>query len=213
MTITDEQVGRLFKKMGQLGEVCSVDLKKAAQAFLSWDPQRAREVEEGGDAFQQSLEVLEEETLKIIALHQPVASDLRRVIHTFKLGQELERLHSYIARIGRKTRKMCESSAAIPISDNYKNQFKVVQTMLDAVVSHFMDPQSKLVAAELENQQKECNILKKSIKAEVEAMVSAEIDNPSPILMMQGISRRLDNMAKLLLDIWQEVTDYSQLRR
>jgi phosphate transport system protein len=51
---------------------------------------------------------LEEECLKILALHQPVAGDLRLVVSILKINNDLERVGDYAVSIADSARDLCE---------------------------------------------------------------------------------------------------------
>lgn len=50
---------------------------------------------------------IEEECLKVIALHQPVAADLRFLISCIKINNELERIGDQAVNIGHRVKKLC----------------------------------------------------------------------------------------------------------
>jgi phosphate transport system protein len=52
----------------------------------------ARQVMNGDDAIDEAENHIEEECLKLLALHQPVAIDLRRIASALKINSELERM-------------------------------------------------------------------------------------------------------------------------
>lgn len=51
---------------------------------------------------------IEEECLKILALHQPVAVDLRRTATVLKINSELERIADLAVNIAERTNALCE---------------------------------------------------------------------------------------------------------
>jgi phosphate transport system protein len=67
-------------------------LHKAIRALQERDAELAREVIAGDDRIDADENHVEEECLKILALHQPVAVDLRRVTAAMKVNGELERM-------------------------------------------------------------------------------------------------------------------------
>jgi phosphate transport system protein len=64
----------------------------AIDALQSRQPALARKVIEGDSAIDEEENHVEEECLKLLALHQPVASDLRRITAALKINNELERM-------------------------------------------------------------------------------------------------------------------------
>ena len=82
----------LRKRLLSLGALVETSIGKATAAFLDLDAANAQEGV-SGDTEVDSAEVrLEEECLKILALHQPVAGDLRFVVAVLKINSDLERM-------------------------------------------------------------------------------------------------------------------------
>jgi phosphate transport system protein len=67
-------------------------LHKAIRALQERDAELATEVIEGDNQIDEDENRVEEECLKMLALHQPVAIDLRRIAAAMKINGELERM-------------------------------------------------------------------------------------------------------------------------
>jgi phosphate transport system protein len=67
-------------------------IHKAIQALQERDPNLAREVIAGDSQIDREENHIDEECLKILALHQPMASDLRRIIAALMINTDLERM-------------------------------------------------------------------------------------------------------------------------
>jgi phosphate transport system protein len=67
-------------------------LHKAIRALQERDAELAHEVIEGDNQIDEDENHVEEECLKMLALHQPVAIDLRRIAAAMKINGELERM-------------------------------------------------------------------------------------------------------------------------
>ena len=63
---------------------------------------------------------IEQECLRILALFEPVASDLRRMATVLKVNRDWERIADLSARIARRTRKLAKRSGAVPVPDELK---------------------------------------------------------------------------------------------
>src|SRR5215471_12946140 len=64
----------------------------AARALITRDAALAQQVIDGDPAIDREENHVEEECLKMLALHQPVAVDLRRIAAALKINNELERM-------------------------------------------------------------------------------------------------------------------------
>src|SRR6202035_838067 len=67
-------------------------LHKAIRALQERDPELSEEVIVGDKQIDEDENRVEEECLKMLALHQPVAIDLRRIAAAMKINGELERM-------------------------------------------------------------------------------------------------------------------------
>lgn len=60
---------------------------------------------------------IERECLKVLALHQPVASDLRRVAAVLKISGDLERMGDLARHIAKRVKKLADDPLAFPIPE------------------------------------------------------------------------------------------------
>ncbi len=67
-------------------------IHKAIRALQERDTDAAREVIDGDNQIDEEENHVEEEGLKMLALHQPVAIDLRRIAAALKINTDLERM-------------------------------------------------------------------------------------------------------------------------
>ncbi len=101
-----ESVLRLAGEVEQrLSEVLKATERRDKAALMSW-MDRDSEIDEREV-------VIEEECLKILALHQPVAKDLRFVIAVLKINNDLERIGDIVANIADRGVRL----TAFPVTD------------------------------------------------------------------------------------------------
>src|SRR5437016_1164374 len=75
---------------------------KAVRALQTRDPDLASEVIAGDGQIDREDNHINEECLKILALHQPVASDLRRITAAMMITTDLERMGDLAEEIGER---------------------------------------------------------------------------------------------------------------
>ncbi|MFH1699678.1 MAG: phosphate signaling complex protein PhoU [Candidatus Zixiibacteriota bacterium] len=98
------EIERLKKKILHLAAMVEESLQIAVKSIMEYDIVRADKVIES-DPKVDSLEVeVEEECLKILALHQPVAADLRYIIAVLKINNDLERIADLAVNIAERTK-------------------------------------------------------------------------------------------------------------
>lgn len=103
-----EQLSANLLRMGGLAEAM---IKDAGRAVVSRDAQLAQSVIDRDHEMDRLEQACEREAVRILALRQPMASDLRNVIGSIKLADALE-------RIGDLARNIAVRSIAVGDSDN-----------------------------------------------------------------------------------------------
>jgi phosphate transport system protein len=73
-----------------------------------------KSVEEQSDREEVRIEL---ECLRILALYEPVASDLRRLATILKVNRDWERIADLAARIARRARKLAKKSESLPVPE------------------------------------------------------------------------------------------------
>ena len=80
----------------------------AIRALQERDADLARQVIAGDDAIDKQDNRIEEECLKMLALHQPVALDLRRITAVLKINTDLERMADLAVDIAERALRLAE---------------------------------------------------------------------------------------------------------
>jgi phosphate transport system protein len=83
---------KLKKHLLAVGALVEEAVGKATEALLERRLEYISEVVEGDDRIDREEVLVDEDCLKILALHQPVASDLRFIIAAMKVNNDLERM-------------------------------------------------------------------------------------------------------------------------
>lgn len=98
-----EQLDALSKGVAQMGGLVEAQFANAIEAIAKRDTSLAEvaiSTDERVDRLQQSVEEL---ALKVLALRQPMAVDLRSTLGAIKIASELERIGDYAKNIGKRT--------------------------------------------------------------------------------------------------------------
>ena len=104
------EIDSLKQKFMVLGTLVEDRVHKACLAMQSRDESLLTEII-GSDWQIDEMEVeVEEECLKILALHQPVARDLRLLIAVIKINNELERIADIAVNIAKRVQTISKDS-------------------------------------------------------------------------------------------------------
>ena len=96
------EIEKLKKQILAIGAVVEESLHKAVRALQVRDERLAKRVIESDIEIDRMEVDMEEECLKVLALHQPVASDLRLIVAILKINNDLERIGDLAVNIAER---------------------------------------------------------------------------------------------------------------
>src|SRR5215831_16601266 len=115
-----------------------LSIHKAIRALSERDVDLAREVIRGESQIDGEENHIDEECLKILALHQPVAIDLRRITAAMMIVVDLERMGDLAEDIAERA-IMLARPPLLPIPDKLQNMADVTTMMVRQSLDSFVD--------------------------------------------------------------------------
>ncbi|MBX0325702.1 phosphate signaling complex protein PhoU [Halomicroarcula sp. F13] len=114
----EDRLTRLRADVAALGTDVVGRLDRATTAYERRDPDVGRAVATTDDAVNERYLALERECIDLLALYQPVASDLRVVVASFKILTDVERVADLAANLGGYVEAMeSDTIPNVPIAD------------------------------------------------------------------------------------------------
>lgn len=105
-------------------------LNMAIDAFIEDDSRKAHEVIERDIDIDENEVKIEDGILKTLALHQPVASDLRFLIAVLKINNDIERIGDLAVNISKKALKYNRSGITSKDNTELREVTRLVSTMV-----------------------------------------------------------------------------------
>lgn len=137
------EINFLNRLILQMGGQVEENLRHALLALRNRDASLSSDMRHR-DRVVNRLEIkVEEECLKILALHQPVASDLRYIVAVMKINNDLERIGDLAEHIGRRAAELADKIyPAFPaaIEDMANATRNMLRQSLDAMVKLEIEP-------------------------------------------------------------------------
>ncbi|MBN1918756.1 MAG: phosphate signaling complex protein PhoU [Verrucomicrobia bacterium] len=134
----ERDLEHLKKEILKVGSLVEEAIGKAIKALMDRRPETAREVIDGDSVIDAREVEVEEQCLKILALHQPVAIDLRFIVAVMKVNNDLERMADLAANIAERAVYLATHDA-IRLPAGFSRMAETVRTMvrqsLDALVN------------------------------------------------------------------------------
>jgi phosphate transport system protein len=197
------EIERVKKGILALCAIVEDQVQMAVRSLLERDVSLARSVEgRDKDIDQREVEV-EEECLKILALHQPVAVDLRFIVAAMKINNDLERIGDLAVNIARKAASFAEETQ-MPMPFDIAGMWDKTQSMLRDSIDAMIHMDGALAVAVCRRDD-EVDQIKREIRVGVEEQIRREPENVRPLMRLLAVSRNLERIADCATNIAEDV--------
>jgi phosphate transport system protein len=112
-------------------------VEKSIRALFDRDAKLARTLMESDTPIDLEETVIEDECLKILALHQPVAGDLRRVATIVKINSDLERMADLAVNIAERALALAKGPE-VPVPAMFRQMTDLTNTMVRDSLDAFL---------------------------------------------------------------------------
>ena len=131
----NEELSQLDNLLAEMGGLCEAQLSKAMEAMVKRDVDLASAVIEGDWRIDDLEKQVDSLAINLIALRQPMAADLRMIIASLKVANNLERVGDYAKNIGKRTIALSKS----PVISNTANSIQRMSTMVEGMIKNALD--------------------------------------------------------------------------
>jgi phosphate transport system protein len=134
----DQELKRLRGMITEMGGIVESQVALAAEAIMHRDAAAAtRAVEEDPkvDALEREIETF---VIRLLALRQPVAGDLRLIVAALKITGDLERIGDYAANVAKRSIVLAEFSLPYSLA-GLAHMARLVQQQLKSIIDAFGD--------------------------------------------------------------------------
>ena len=110
----DEEMSRLTGEIAAMGELAARQLEAAMDALDKRDSKAAQRVADNDDAIDDQERRISGDVLRLLALRQPMARDLREVLAALRIASDIERIGDYATNVARRSMTL-NLSAPVPL--------------------------------------------------------------------------------------------------
>ncbi|OYW15985.1 MAG: phosphate transport system regulatory protein PhoU [Planctomycetales bacterium 12-60-4] len=146
---------------------------------------------------------IEEACLKLLALHQPVAIDLRRITTVMKISAELERVADLGVSIAQRALGII-SSPEVTVPENLQEMSRRALDMLQESIQAYVQLDVRL-ARKVCVQDEAVDALNREIIAELTLLMRSRSDLVDPAVHLFSASRQVERIADHATNIAEDV--------
>lgn len=126
----------------RMGSLVEKQIYECIEALVNQDIKTAEEIVQNDDIIDDMQKSIEDKAIKLIAMQQPIAADLRNIFTTIKIVTDLERMADHAVDIAKVIKRLKDEKYAKPLIDIPKigNLVKnMIKGALDAYVDTNLD--------------------------------------------------------------------------
>jgi len=197
------EITNLKKLVLALSAQVEDNVRQAVRAVTKRDLALAEVLIRGDNLVDQQEVTIEEECLKVLALHQPVAHDLRFLVAILKLNHSLERIGDLAVNIAKRA-KYLAAQPRLDVPIDFMPIAEKAQAMLHKSLDALINMDINL-AREVGIADDEVDALNREIYDRVKALLREHPDDIETLIALLNVSRHLERIADHASSIAEDV--------
>lgn len=133
----DEELARLTSAVVEMGGLAERQVANAVRALVERDVELAASVIQTDRKVDELEEKIDQDVVRLLALRQPMAIDLRMIAMALKISNDLERMSDYAVSIAKRSQRLTEQPELKPLQQIPRigqSCLAMVKDVLDAYV-------------------------------------------------------------------------------
>jgi len=188
----DEQLNRLRDSLVRMGGLVESQIAAAIQALMRRDSDLALTTVEGDKRVDEMERMIDELAVQMLALRQPVATDLRMIVSSIRMAADLERMADYAKNVAKRSIALAQMAPVQPahaIPRMGRTVQEMVKEVLDAFVHRDVD---KAIA--VWNRDEEIDAMHSSLFRELITYMMEDPRNITPSTHLLFIAKNLERI-------------------
>jgi phosphate transport system protein len=199
----ERQIDSLKERILKVGTLVEEAISKSITALINRDTPLAQRVMANDEEIDRMEVEVEEECLKILALYQPVAADLRFVVAVLKINNDLERMGDLAKNIAKRVAQLAHSGDV-----ELPPEIRGMATQAQDMVKHCLDA---VVQGDigLARQVREDDDLvdegRQKIQRRMMQAIKDDPENVDSFLRINSVSKHIERIADMATNIAEDV--------
>ena len=201
-----KEIENLKKKMLTQCAFVEENLATAVESFTEQDRKKAKKVIDDDEIIDQREIDIEEECLKLLALYQPVAADLRYIVICLKVNNDLERIGDLSCNIAERAINIAER--AEELAWHQQLDFEVMTTKTQLMLKSTLDSlvrNDSMLAMEVIGKDDEIDQLNRDFHRQIIALIRKDPEHTEMYIPQLSVSKQLERIADITTNICEDV--------
>jgi len=198
-----EELGILKTRLLEMGGLAEARVRSAVQGLAERDFAQIEHVLHGDEPVNALHMEIDDRCLKLLALHQPVAADLRAVMVAVKINTDLERVGDLAVNIAEASKRYATHPPVKKLID-IPRMADIAQAMLRDALDSYVN-QDIVLAQHVLNEDDKLDALKTQIFRELLTFMLQDPGTIEPSLNLILVSRHLERIGDHATNIAEDV--------
>jgi phosphate transport system protein len=142
----DSELTRLYGEINRMGEIAIAQLDAAIDALVRRDSKAAQRVVANDVALDDLEREVSQDVLRLLALRQPMARDLREVYGALRISADIERIGDYAKNVAKRSIVLNEA-AIVPAANALPELAKTANALVRDAMAAFHNRDAALALA------------------------------------------------------------------
>jgi phosphate transport system protein len=197
------QIDNLKQKILYVGTLVEEAIAKAISALINRDGVLAEKIIANDSVIDRMEVEVEEECLKILALYQPVATDLRFVVATLKINNDLERMGDLAKNIAKRA-AFISKAGPIDVPIDFRTMATQAQHMVKQSLDALVNADANL-ARQVRIEDDVVDDSRQRIRQQVLEGIRRSPENTEYLLKFNSVSKHLERLADMATNVAEDV--------
>ena len=193
----------LKQKILYVGTLVEEAIAKAIAALINRDASLANKIIEADNVIDRMEVDVEEECLKILALYQPVAADLRFVVAVLKINNDLERMGDLAQNIAKRVVYLAKADP-MDLAIDFRSMAAKAQNMVKQSLDALVNADTAL-ARQVRAEDDEVDQARQRIRKQILDAIRKHPDRVEYLLKFNSVSKHLERLADMATNVAEDV--------
>ncbi|MFL0249925.1 phosphate signaling complex protein PhoU [Clostridium neuense] len=136
--VFDSHLEELHTDLLRMGSFVEKQMYECIEALVNQDIKVAEEIIKNDDIIDGMQKSIEDKAIKLTAMQQPIAADLRNIFTTIKIVTDLERMADHAVDIAKAIKRLKDEKYVKPLID-IPNMGNIVKNMIKGALDAYVD--------------------------------------------------------------------------
>lgn len=200
----DQELGQIESLLLEMGGIVEIQIAEAAEALVKRDTElgaKVRQSDKQVDALEVEIDAL---AVKLLALRQPVAEDLRSVVSTLKVSANLERIGDYAKNVAKRTTVLAQEQPIGSAANTIKRMSKLTQNMLHDVLEAYVH-RDIAVADDVRRRDEEVDQLHNTLFRELLTYMMEDPRNITACMHLLFVAKNIERIGDHITGVAEQV--------